>query len=126
MGKAGKALRQVLETYGISQNRLAVTMSINRSTVSQWFNDGSTNWHDDYALKLEDYGEMGIPEYWIVDYLGLGGRKFIGYPKQPTLSVCQFVEGEYQVRLFRERDRIESLIFPELELTVEQVFQARL
>ena len=86
----------------------------------------STNWHDDYALKLEDYGEMGIQEYWIADYLGLGGRKFIGYPKQPTLSVCLLVEGEYQVRLFRERDRIESLIFPELDLTVEQVFQARL
>ncbi|HAX80628.1 MAG TPA: XRE family transcriptional regulator [Cyanobacteria bacterium UBA11372] len=39
MGKAGKALKQVLETYGISQNRLAVTMGINRSTVSQWYNE---------------------------------------------------------------------------------------
>lgn len=39
MGKAGKALRQVLETYGISQNRLAVTMQINRATVNQWFNE---------------------------------------------------------------------------------------
>jgi transcriptional regulator with XRE-family HTH domain len=39
MGKAGKALRQVLETYGISQNRLAVTMGISRNTVSQWFNE---------------------------------------------------------------------------------------
>jgi Uma2 family endonuclease len=24
---------------------------------------------------------MGIPEYWIVDYLALGARKFIGDPK---------------------------------------------
>ncbi|MBD0266755.1 MAG: helix-turn-helix transcriptional regulator [Cyanobacteria bacterium Co-bin8] len=39
MGKAGKALRTVLETYSISQNRLAVTMGINRSTVYQWFNE---------------------------------------------------------------------------------------
>lgn len=39
MGKAGKALRQVLETYGISQNRLAVAMGIARSTVSHWFNE---------------------------------------------------------------------------------------
>ncbi len=39
MGRAGKALRQVLETYSISQNQLAVTMGINRSTVSQWFNE---------------------------------------------------------------------------------------
>ena len=39
MGRAGKALRQVLKTYGISQNRLAVTMKINRATVNQWFNE---------------------------------------------------------------------------------------
>lgn len=39
MGKAGKALRHVLETYGISQNRLAVTMGIGRSTVNGWFNE---------------------------------------------------------------------------------------
>lgn len=39
MGKAGKALRQVLQTYEISQNRLAVTMGINRSTVYQWFKE---------------------------------------------------------------------------------------
>lgn len=53
----------------------------------------STNWRDDYFFKASDYEEMGIPEYWIVDYLGLGGRKFIGNPKQPTLSVCQLVDG---------------------------------
>ncbi|MBD2258017.1 helix-turn-helix transcriptional regulator [Pseudanabaena sp. FACHB-2040] len=41
MGKAGKALRQVLEKYKISQNRLAVTMGIGRSTVNQWFNESS-------------------------------------------------------------------------------------
>ncbi len=39
MGKAGKALKQVLSNYGISQNRLAVTMGINRSTVHQWVNE---------------------------------------------------------------------------------------
>lgn len=39
MGKAGKALKQVLTNYGISQNRLAVTMGINRSTVHQWVNE---------------------------------------------------------------------------------------
>lgn len=39
MGKAGKALRYVLETYGISQNRLAVTMGIGRATVNQWFHE---------------------------------------------------------------------------------------
>lgn len=39
MGKAGKALKQVLTTYNISQNQLAVTMGIGRSTVHYWFNE---------------------------------------------------------------------------------------
>ncbi|MBE9227477.1 Uma2 family endonuclease [Phormidium sp. LEGE 05292] len=84
----------------------------------------STNWSDDYALKLEEYEMLGISEYWIIDYLGLGGRRFIGNPKRPTVSVYQLVEGEYQVRQFRENERIESLIFPELNLTASQIFRA--
>ena len=82
----------------------------------------STNWEDDYARKLEAYESMGIQEYWIVDYLGLGGRRFIGNPKQPTFSVYQLIEGEYQVKQFRGCDRIQSSISPELNLTPEQVF----
>ena len=84
----------------------------------------STNWHDDYALKLEDYEAMGIPEYWIVDYLGLGGRRYIGNPKQPTLSVYQLVKGEYSCHQFREGSRIESPTFQDLNLTASQVFAA--
>jgi Uma2 family endonuclease len=84
----------------------------------------STNWHDDYALKLEDYETMGIQEYWIADYLGLGGRRYIGNPKQPTLSVYQLVNGEYQIRQFRGNERIESRTFPQLNLTAQQIFSA--
>lgn len=84
----------------------------------------STNWRDDYFKKLGDYEEIGIPEYWIVDYLALGGRRFIGNSKQPTLSVYSLVEGEYTASQFRGNERIQSLTFPELNLTAEQVFQA--
>jgi Uma2 family endonuclease len=82
----------------------------------------STNWQDDYLVKVADYERLGIPEYWVVDYAALGGRRFIGNPKQPTISVYQLVEGEYQVNQFREGDRILSCAFPELNLTVEKVF----
>lgn len=82
----------------------------------------STNWRDDYFSKFADYEEMGIPEYWTVDYLGIGGKRFIGNPKQPTISVCELVDGEYQIQQFRGSDRIISPTFPELELTAEQVF----
>ena len=36
MGRAGTALSHVLATYGISQNRLAIAMGIDRSVVHQW------------------------------------------------------------------------------------------
>ncbi|WP_017655251.1 Uma2 family endonuclease [Fortiea contorta] len=84
----------------------------------------STNWRDDYLTKVAAYETVGIREYWIVDYAALGGRRFIGNPKQPTISVYSLVDGEYQVQQFRNSDRIISTIFPELNLTAEQIFQA--
>lgn len=84
----------------------------------------STNWRDDYQRKAADYEEMGIPEFWIVDYLGLGGRRYIGTPKQPKFSVYQLVDEEYQVSLFRQDERILSPTFPELNLTLDQILKA--
>jgi Uma2 family endonuclease len=81
----------------------------------------STNWQDDYAKKLEDYELLGIPEYWIVDYRALGGRRFIGSPKVPTVSVYTLVDGVYQVRQFRAGDAIVSAIFPELSLSAAEI-----
>lgn len=81
-----------------------------------------TNWRDDYFAKFSDYEEIGIGEYWIVDYAALGGRRFIGNPKQPTISVYQRVDDEYQVSQFRGNDRIQSPTFPDLNLTAEQIF----
>jgi Uma2 family endonuclease len=86
----------------------------------------STNWQDDYHFKFADYEKLGIPEYWVVDYAALGGRRFVGNPKQPTLSVYQLVDGEYQISQFQGDDLIESLTFPQLKLTAEQIFRAGL
>lgn len=86
----------------------------------------STNWRDDYLTKAGDYEEMGIPEYWIVDYLGLGGRRFIGNPKLPTLSVCQLVDGEYQISQFHGNTLIQSPGFSHFNLTATQIFSAGL
>ncbi len=86
----------------------------------------STNWRDDYFLKFGEYEEIGILEYWIVDYAALGGKRFLGNPKQPTISVYSLVEGEYQLTQFRGNDQIQSPTFPELNLTAEQIFQSTL
>ena len=84
----------------------------------------SSNWRTDYGKKLVDYESLGIPEYWIVDYLGLGGRRYIGNPKQPTLSIYQLVDDEYQVSQFRGNEHIRSELFPELDFTAEAIFSA--
>ncbi len=81
----------------------------------------STNWQDDYAIKQIAYQALGIQEYWIVDYLGLGGRNFIGYPKQPTISVYYLVDGEYDLHQFRSNELIVSPTFPDLKLSIDRM-----
>jgi transcriptional regulator with XRE-family HTH domain len=36
MTQAGKALKMVLEIYGINQNQLAIAMGIGRSSINRW------------------------------------------------------------------------------------------
>jgi DNA-binding XRE family transcriptional regulator len=72
MGKAGKALRQVLGKHGSSQNRLAVTMGLARSTVNQWFNeitDPSAESVTQIVAALEQLNESAAKEF-IALYLG--------------------------------------------------------
>jgi Uma2 family endonuclease len=84
----------------------------------------SSNWQNDYARKVEDYAALGIPEYWIADYAGLGGTRQIGKPKQPTLSICVLRNGEYEIQQFRGDQAIVSPTFPGLKLTAENVLRA--
>ena len=81
----------------------------------------STNWPDDYARKFEDYEAMGIREYWIVDYLGLGGRRYIGSPKQPTVTLCNLVNGVYETELFRREEQLISTGLSGFQLEVNQI-----
>jgi len=85
----------------------------------------SSNWQNDYARKFEDYALLGIPEYWIADYQGLGGEFFIGRPKQPTLTVCILnPAGRYDRQLLRGEQSLTSSVFPHLKLTAQAILEA--
>lgn len=82
----------------------------------------STNWRDDYELKLGDYELMGVREYWIVDYLEIAAVRHIGRPKRPTLTVYTLdVDGEFQMAQFRGAERVISSSFPSLNLTAAAI-----
>lgn len=81
----------------------------------------STNWRDDYRIKLNEYEALGVKEFWIVDYAGLGGVQYIGLPNQPTVTIHYLVEDEYQSERYQGGTPIFSPVFPNLSLTTAQI-----
>ena len=86
---------------------------------------------DDYLHKLAEYEAIGVQEYWLVDYLALGPSRYLGIPKIPTVFVYTLTdvdatapEQEYaQPRKFQGGDRIQSSLFPELDVTAAAIFE---
>jgi Uma2 family endonuclease len=93
----------------------------NGSTIKLVAEVVSTNWQDDYARKVEEYAFLNIPEYWIVDFRGLGGLQFIGNPKQPTFTVCKLVNGVYEQHQYRLGDTISSSLLPNLKMKLNDI-----
>ena len=71
--------------------------------------------------KLIEYALLQVPEYWIVDFAGLGGTAFIGKPKQPTFTGCQLRGEEYDRTLYRLGEAIASQVLPALNLKLDSI-----
>ena len=89
----------------------------------------STNWQDDYLIKLAEYEKLGVSEYWIIDYRGLGGVRFIGSPKTPTVWTYTLKQegdsAEYEAgKAFRKGETVVSRAFPDLSLNVDRILNA--
>ncbi|MBG1244603.1 Uma2 family endonuclease [Nostoc sp. NZL] len=66
----------------------------------------------DYRYKRTEYAAREILEYWIVD------------PQMQQIMICQWVEGQYEDKVFTGATCMESLVIVDLVLRVEQVFNS--
>lgn len=73
---------------------------------------GKKNEDRDYRFKRSEYAARGIPEYWIID------------PMKGRVLVLTLVDGLYEEVKYQGSDRLLSTLFPNLDLTVEQLLQA--
>jgi Uma2 family endonuclease len=71
---------------------------------------GFENRARDYRFKRTEYAARGIAEYWIVD------------PEEQRITVCKWVDGQYEDQIFVGEARVESTVVPGFELTVGQIF----
>jgi Uma2 family endonuclease len=54
----------------------------------------------------------------------MGGREYIGNPKQPTITICTLKNDKYEKQLFQGNIQLISPTFTTLKLTANQVFNA--
>jgi len=71
---------------------------------------GQINRERDYRYKHTEYAARGITEYWIVD------------PETPQVTLCLWVNGQYEDRAYSGAEVLQSTVVPGFGLTVAQIF----
>ncbi len=71
---------------------------------------GQANRERDYRYKHTEYAARGIAEYWIVD------------PETNQVTLCLWVDGQYEDRVYRGTEAIQSTVVPGFGLTVAEIF----
>ncbi len=71
---------------------------------------GQANRERDYRYKHTEYAARGIAEYWIVD------------PETRQVTLCLWVNGQYEDRVYSGVEAIQSTVVSGFGLTVAQIF----
>ena len=72
---------------------------------------GKVNQDRDYRYKRSEYAARGISEYWIIDH----------QIRQVTILILN--QGLYDEKVFTGENAIASVIFPQLQLTADEIFK---
>lgn len=70
---------------------------------------GKTNRDRDYRYKWTEYAARGISEYWIID------------PEAQQITICLWVDGQYENQVYREDAVVQSAAIPKFSLTAAQI-----
>ncbi|GAB4155257.1 MAG: Uma2 family endonuclease [Cyanobacteria bacterium J069] len=70
---------------------------------------GQVNRDRDYRHKRTEYAARGIAEYWIVD------------PETRQVTLCLWVNGQYEDRVYGEAEAIQSTVVPAWALTPAEI-----
>jgi len=106
-------LGEELATVLLASRRSTITEDMSAPLLAvEVVSPGKANEDRDYRFKRTEYAARGIPEYWIVD------------PAKAKVMVLMLVDGLYESVDYSGSDRVVSALFPQLNLTVEQVLQA--
>ena len=72
---------------------------------------GQENRDRDYRHKRTEYAARGIEEYWIID------------PETQQITICLWVNGQYEDMLYTGETPIKSTIVPEFKLSAVQILE---
>ncbi|MBD2491851.1 Uma2 family endonuclease [Aulosira sp. FACHB-615] len=117
-----RATTRVPDLIVLTEELATILQGATRSTITldmpppalvvEVVSPGKVNEDRDYRYKRSEYAARGIAEYWIVD------------PQAHKITVLILVDGLYEETIFVGNAVIVSSIFPQLELTAEQVLNA--
>ncbi|MEO1145552.1 MAG: Uma2 family endonuclease [Cyanobacteria bacterium J06638_22] len=70
---------------------------------------GQENRDRDYRYKHTEYAARGIAEYWIID------------PEMQQITLCVWVNGRYEDRVYQGDAPIDSTVIPDFRLSTAQI-----